>query len=130
VKLVLYLLPIWACLWRARFKDKSCWNGVVEKTVRTLASWKRSYLSKTGRIALIKCTLSNLPTYLLSLLPIPAAVAKRIESVQYDFLWGGVGEEFKFHLVNWRKVCSPIQEGGLGIRNLRCFNCALLGKWL
>jgi hypothetical protein len=28
------------------------------------------------------------------------------------------------------KVCSPIFEGGLGIRNLRAFNRTLLGKWL
>jgi hypothetical protein len=27
-------------------------------------------------------------------------------------------------------VCSPISEGGLGIRNLRTFNKALLGKCL
>jgi hypothetical protein len=45
-------------------------------------------------------------------------------------LWGGIGEEFKFHLVNWAKVCSPISNGGLGFRNLRIFNMALLGKWL
>jgi hypothetical protein len=114
----------------ARFKDKASWNGVVEKSIRILASWKRMYLSKGGRIALIKSTLSNLPTYLLSILPIPVAVAKHIEKIQCKFLWGGVGEEFKFHLVNWPKVCSPIREGGLGIRNLRCFNRALLGKWL
>ena len=36
----------------------------------------------------------------------------------------------KLHLVNWSKVCSPIQFGGLAIRNLRCFNEALLEKWL
>jgi hypothetical protein len=95
-----------------------------------LASWKRIYLSKGGRIALIKSTLSNLPTYLMSLLPIPASVAKRIESIQCGLLWGGIGEEFKFYLVNWPKVCSPVSEGRLGIRNLRCFNRALLGKWL
>ena len=57
-------------------------------------------------------------------------MAKCIESIQCDFLWGGTGEEFKFHLVNWPKVCSPIREGGIGIRNLSCFNRALLGKWL
>jgi hypothetical protein len=80
------------------------------------------YLSKGGRVALIKSTLSNLPTHLLSLFPIPASVAKCIESIQCDFLWGGMGEEFKHHLVNWTKVCSPIQEGGLDIRYLRLFN--------
>ena len=114
----------------SRFKDKASWNGVVEKSLRLLASWKRMYLSKGGRIALIKSTLSNFPTYLLSILPIPMVVAKRIESIQCGFLWGGIGEEFKFHSVNWPKVCSPVREGGLGIRNLRCFNRALLGKWL
>jgi hypothetical protein len=115
----------------AWFKDKACRNGVVEKTMRTLASWKRPYLSMGGQITLIKSSLSNLPTYLLSLLPIPVAVAKHIESVQSGFLWGGMGEEFKFDRVNWRKICSPVvRERGLGIRNLRSFNRTLLGKWL
>jgi hypothetical protein len=114
----------------SRFKEKVIWNGVVERSIHMLASWKRIYLSKGGRIALIKSTLSNLPTYLMSLLLIPASVAKRIESIQCGFLWGGIGEEFKFHLVNWPKVFSPVREGRLGIRNLRCFNRALLGKWL
>jgi hypothetical protein len=41
-----------------------------------------------------------------------------------------MGEEFKFHLVSWSKVCTPISEGWLGIRNLLMFNRALLGKWL
>jgi hypothetical protein len=41
-----------------------------------------------------------------------------------------IGDEFKYYLVSWDKVCSLISEGGLGIRNLRAFNRALLGKWL
>uniref|UniRef100_A0A2N9FMZ6 Uncharacterized protein n=1 Tax=Fagus sylvatica TaxID=28930 RepID=A0A2N9FMZ6_FAGSY len=47
-----------------------------------------------------------------------------------DFLWGGMGDERKFHLVNWSQVCQPLKLGGLGIRNLTKFNKALLGKWL
>jgi hypothetical protein len=94
-----------------------------------LANWKRLYLSKGGRVTFIKCTLSNLPMHFLSLFPIPASVANRIEKLQRDFLWEGIGKEFKYHLVNGAKICYMISEGGLGIRNLRVFNGALLGKW-
>jgi len=44
------------------------------------------YLSKGGRVILIKNTLSNLPAYLLSLFPIPSSVANRIEKLHRDFL--------------------------------------------
>jgi hypothetical protein len=48
------------------------------------------------------------------------SVAKHIEKLKRNFLWGGLGEEFNFHLVKWKKVCTPIKEGGLGIRNFWC----------
>jgi hypothetical protein len=72
------------------------------------------YLSKGGRVALIKSTLANVPTYYLSLFPIPGSVATHIEKLKRDFLWGGMGEEFKYNLVSWLKVCTPILEGGAG----------------
>ena len=99
-----------------KFKSKVIWNPIVEKMEKRLAGWKRMYLSKGGRPALIKSTLSNLPTYFLSLFPIPVSVAKRIEKIQRDFLWKGLGEEFKFHLVKWDAICSPCLNGGLAVR--------------
>uniref|UniRef100_A0A2N9I5C4 Reverse transcriptase domain-containing protein n=1 Tax=Fagus sylvatica TaxID=28930 RepID=A0A2N9I5C4_FAGSY len=114
----------------AKFKSKDIWNPIVEKMERRLAGWKQIYLSKGGRLTLIKSTLSNLPTYFLSLFPIPAAVAKRIEQIQRNFLWGSSMEKGKFHLVKWDQLCRPYSNGGLAIKNLRQFNEALLGKWL
>ena len=66
----------------------------------------------------------------MSFFKIPVKVSNCIEKLQRDFLWGGVGEEFKYHLVKWSKVCSPLSAGGLGLRKLVDFNRALLGKWL
>jgi exonuclease III len=114
----------------ASFKMKSIWAGVVERMEKRLAGWKRLYLSKGGRVTLIKSTLSSIPTYYLSLFPIPMSIACRIEKLQRDFLWGGLEDEQKLHLVNWHQVCTPLHSGGLGIRNMAIFNKALLGKWL
>ena len=114
----------------ASFKQKSMWNGVVGKMEKRLAGWKRLYLSKGGRLSLFKSPLSSLPTYFLSLFPIPMSLAHRIEKLQRDFVWGGLADEHKFHLVNWQQLYSPIQNGGLGIRRVAGFNQALLGKWL
>ena len=77
---------------------------------------------------MIKSTLVNIPTYYMSLFKILVKVANRTEKLQRDFLWGGVGEEFKYHLVKWSKVRSLLSAGGLGLRKLMDFNCALLGK--
>ncbi|KAF5467197.1 hypothetical protein F2P56_017049 [Juglans regia] len=101
-----------------------------ERVECRLAAWKRLYLSKGGRLIFIKSTLSNLPTYFLSLFPLPIKVANRTEKLQRDFLWSGLGEEFKFHLVNWSTICISISWGGLGIHHLMKFNQTLLGKWL
>ena len=107
----------------ASFKLKAMWADLEDLMLRL-------YLSKGARVTSIKSTLLNLPTYMLSLFPIPTYVAKCIEKIQRDFLWRGKNDEVKFHLVEWEKVCSPIDEGGLGIQNVRRFNQALLGKWL
>uniref|UniRef100_A0A2N9J257 Reverse transcriptase domain-containing protein n=1 Tax=Fagus sylvatica TaxID=28930 RepID=A0A2N9J257_FAGSY len=112
------------------FKEQTIWTPVLERVEKRLASWKRLYLSKGGKLTLIKSTLSSIPTYFLSLFPIPARVANRLEKLQRDFLWNGMEEKPKFHLVNWSQICAPLRHGGLAVRDLKSFNKALLGKWL
>lgn len=41
----------------------SIWNPILEKMERKLAGWKKLYLSKGGRLTLLKSTLASLPTY-------------------------------------------------------------------
>ena len=68
------------------FKTLSIWNPIIKKMERRLAGWQRLYLSKGGRLTLLKSTLSSLPTYYLSLFTIPVSVAKRLEKLQRTFL--------------------------------------------
>ena len=94
----------------ASHNSPSIWNPIWEKIEWKLARWKRLYLSKGGRLMLLKNTLSSLPTYFLSLFTIPTHVANKIEKLQRDFLWG----DRKIHLVGWDKVCAPIAKGAWG----------------
>ena len=112
------------------FKSAAIWNPILEKMEKKLFGWKRLYLSKGGRLMLIKSTLSSLPTYFLSLFTIPKAMAARLESIQRNFLWGSSKGSFKYPLVASDKMCSPVERGGLGIRSVVSFNQALLGNWL
>ena len=81
----------------ASHKSPFIWNPILEKIHRKFAGWKKLYLSKGGRLTLLKSMLSSLPTYYLSLFTIPSHVANKIENIQRDFLWG----DSKLHLVGW-----------------------------
>ena len=58
---------------------------VIGKIEHCLASWKIVYLPLGGRVILIKSTLFNLPAYFMSLFPLLASAANRIEKLQHDF---------------------------------------------
>ena len=98
----------------ATHKEETIWNLVLEKMERRLAGWKMMCLSKWGKVTLIKSTLSNLPTFFLSLCPVLVKVANRMEKLQRDFLWSGIDAP-KIPLMEWAKVCMPMKNGGLGI---------------
>ncbi|RVW81043.1 putative ribonuclease H protein [Vitis vinifera] len=72
----------------------------------------------------------SMPLYQMSLFRMPKSVARRLEKLQRDFLWGGCNGEKKVHLVNWEVVCVDKEKGGLGLRKLARLNKALLGKWI
>ena len=105
------------------------WDSIEEKFRNRLSSWKKQYISKGGRLTLIRSTLSSLLIYFLSLFRIPKIVWSRLEKIQRDFLWGGGNLELKPHLVNWNTVCQEKNRGGLGVRGLSMMNQALLCKW-
>ncbi|RVW59906.1 hypothetical protein CK203_086943 [Vitis vinifera] len=73
-------------------KASGFWDPVIERISKRLDGWQKAYLSFGGRITLIQSCLTHMPCYFLSLFKIPASVAAKIERMQRDFLWSGVGK--------------------------------------
>lgn len=57
-------------------------------------------------------------------------MTKRLERSFFVGCLTVLEEDFKFSLVAWDIVCSPIVEGGLGVKKLGSYNQSLLGKGL
>ena len=77
------------------FKAALIWNPILKKMEKKLSGWKHFYLSKGGRLMLLKSTLSSLPTYFLSLFTVPKSVAVRLES-----------KNSAYRLLYWRFFCK------------------------
>lgn len=71
-----FLDAVLGFLLAAGFKYRPAWNELVDKFRSRLATWKKRYITKTGRLILIKSTLASLSIFLLSLLVVPVSLWK------------------------------------------------------
>nr|KYP76329.1 Putative ribonuclease H protein At1g65750 [Cajanus cajan] len=81
------------------------------------------------RVCLINSVLSAIPLYYLSFLRMLALVHKKLIAIQRRFLWGMDEGTKQICWVKWETITSPKSLGGLGIKDMKCFNASLLAKW-
>ncbi|GAU35043.1 hypothetical protein TSUD_30090 [Trifolium subterraneum] len=103
-------------------------NFIQDKIWKKLKGWKENYLSFAGRGTLIKAVAQAIPTYLMSTFIIPKGLCDQMESMMSRFWWGSNVDKRKIHWVSWKKTCKQKKTGGMGFRDLRAFNEALLAK--
>ncbi|XP_074271494.1 uncharacterized protein LOC141595428 [Silene latifolia] len=114
----------------AEFKDskQGIFNALIEHVTIRISSWNGIFLSPAGRLTLISSVLSNLSNYFLSVFKVPVSVAKKINSILAQFWWTGCRMGHNIHWCSKNFLSLPKSAGGLGIRNVKCLNQALLAK--
>ncbi|KAK3141905.1 hypothetical protein QOZ80_4BG0339710 [Eleusine coracana subsp. coracana] len=59
---------------------------------------------------------------------LPAALCDEMTQMIRYFWWGEDGGQRKVHWMAWEKLLLPKHRGGIGFRDLRLFNKALLAR--
>ncbi|GAU51221.1 hypothetical protein TSUD_412270 [Trifolium subterraneum] len=102
-------------------------RATKEETIQ-IRSIITQYQQASGRGTLIKAVAQAIPTYLMSTFLIPKGLCDQMESMMSRFWWGSNVDKRKIHWVSWKKTCKQKKTRGMGFRDLRAFNEALLAK--
>lgn len=108
--------------------SKKTFDYILDSMKKKLAGWKANSLSFAGHRILTQSALATIPVYTMQAMAIPRGTCEEIDRTCRNFLWGDNQESKKMHLVRWEEVCKPREFGGLGLRQARDFNDALLAK--
>ena len=107
---------------------KKAFNKIKDQVGKRIAGWKGKLLSSAGREALIKAVAQATPTYSMSYFKLPSSLCKELGTMISRFWWGQKKEERKIPWIAWDKLCKPKADGGMGFKDLKAFNLALLAK--
>uniref|UniRef100_A0A2N9ISW0 Reverse transcriptase zinc-binding domain-containing protein n=1 Tax=Fagus sylvatica TaxID=28930 RepID=A0A2N9ISW0_FAGSY len=94
-----------------------------------LKGWRSKTLSWAGRSTLIKSVAQALPTYTFSTFDVPTVVCDKLDATIRRFWWNPKKEKGRFLAWrSWEHLCKPKSLGGLGFRQAKTLNDAMLAK--
>jgi ribonuclease HI len=93
-----------------------------------IGTWSGREASSAGREVLLKSVAQAVPTYSMSCFLLSKITCKKIKTPISNYWWGGSADSKKIHWQSWERLTYPKALGGMGFRDLRNFNKAMLGK--
>jgi hypothetical protein len=85
-------------------------------------------MSMGAKEVLIKSVTQAIPTYVMGVFKLSASMCEELTQFIRYFWWGEDGGQRKVHWVAWEKLLLPKCWGGMGFRDMRMFNQALLAR--
>lgn len=85
-------------------------------------------MSQVGREILIKAVAQAVPTYPMNGFCLPNRLCKDIDAAVAKFCWANSDQACGMHWINWDDLGLAKDDDGMGFRNIKDFNLALLAK--
>jgi hypothetical protein len=75
-------------------------------------------------VQLVRSVIQSMLTYSISIYSWPSSLLKDLEKCNRNFIWSGDIEKSKLVTISWKKLCRPMDQGGLNLRSLISLNTA------
>ena len=110
------------------FKD---WMWLYKKIESRIGCWNFKFLSRGGRLVLLKAVLQSIPVYWAIIAYIPNSILHKPRKKFFSFLWTAKRNTEGIPLAKWQLLASPKELGGWGIKNpfLLCQSLAAKTLW-
>ena len=94
--------------------------------MKRMVDWEEKMMSVAAKETLIKSVAQPIPTYIMGVLKLPMSVCDDLTRMIRSYWWGVEAGKHKTHWVAWEKMIRLKNHVGLGFRDIRIFNQALL----
>lgn len=103
-------------------------QSLKERLGKRLKDYTEKNMSAAAKEILIKSVAQALPTYIMSVFKLPLGVCDDLTKIIREFWWGMENGKRKAAWVAWKDLTLKKGCGGLGSKDLRLFNQALLAR--
>lgn len=102
-------------------------HNLQQQLTKRIIQWGE-LMSQAGREVLIKAVAQALPTFLMSLFKFPRSTCDDLGRMIRSYWWGAYRGKRKTHWKSWDSMLRPISAGGMGFKDFRLFNQAMLAR--
>lgn len=110
------------------YYTKKYWSWFVSNIKGKLNLWCNKWLSRGGRLVMMKYVLEVILVYWASVAYIPRGTMDSIRTIFFNFLWRGSYYKQSFPYIAWKRLTIPKEMGGWGLKLYPCFSRALEAK--
>ena len=132
IKSILQIPPRWQLDFKVMLKylgfhmtfnvhDINDWRWLIATIERIIILWWNRWLSKWGRLILVKSVIESIQVYWHTLAHIPKGMLEKIRKCFFHFLWKKISEYKCSCLTKGNSIATPKYQGGWGLKYIHLF---------